>query len=190
MSEQLIEYLQSLDPAKLSYSEWVQCGMALTQEGYPVSVWNDWSAQDAARYKPGECARKWDTFSGSGTIITGGTIYQMCKDRGLLPDVKDGFLDWDAAFVADGRTDHEQADTWKPGREIRRYLETLFKPSDMVSIVVKSIQDKDGKYKPCNKGNTFKVSDLIENLSRYGDDIGQLSEIITRRPARGCASIL
>lgn len=169
---QLTEYLEALDPAALTYSEWVQCGMALKQEGYPVSVWNDWSAQDAARYKPGECARKWDTFTGSGNIITGGTIYQMCKDRGLLPDVKDGFLDWDAAFVADGRTDYEQADTWKPGQEIRRYLETLFKPSDMVSIVVKSIQDKDGKYKPCNKGNTFKVSDLIENLSRYGDDIG------------------
>ena len=171
MSE-LIEYLQALNPSALNYSEWVQCGMALKQEGFPVSVWDDWSARDAARYKPGECARKWDTFSGSGNIITGGTIYQMCKDRGLLPDVRDGFLNWDAAFIADGRADHEQADTWKPGREVRRYLETLFKPSDLISIVTKSIQDKDGKYKPCNTGNTFRVSELLDKLSRYGDDIG------------------
>ena len=171
MSE-LIEYLQALNPSALNYSEWVQCGMALKQEGFPVSVWDDWSARDAARYKPGECARKWDTFTGSGNIITGGTIYQMCKDRGLLPDVRDGFLNWDAAFIADGRADHEQADTWKPGQEVRRYLETLFKPSDLISIVTKSIQDKDGKYKPCNTGNTFRVSELLDKLSRYGDDIG------------------
>lgn len=169
MSEQLTEYLQALDPSELNYLEWIQCGMALKQEGYPVTLWDEWSARDTARYKPGECIDKWNTFSGSGNIVTGGTIYQMCRDRGLLPDKTDRALDWNSQFIADGRTDRA---VWHPGQEVKRYLETIFTPGDLVCIVTRSMKDKDGKYKPCDKGNTFKVSELIDRLNKYGDDIG------------------
>ena len=122
MSE-ILQYLEALDPAALNYTEWVQCGMALKEEGYPVSVWDHWSARDPARYKEGECSRKWETFHGSGDIVTGGTIFQICKDKGLL--AKADFMDWDDAFIADSGADPA---AWHPGQEIRQYLEALFEP--------------------------------------------------------------
>ena len=96
-------------------------------------------------------------------------MFQMCKDRGLLPDKTDRALDWNSQLIADGRTDRA---VWHPGQEVKRYLETIFTPGDLVSIVTRSTKDKDGKYKPCDKGNTFKVSELIDRLNKYGDDIG------------------
>ena len=124
MSE-ILQYLEALDPAALNYTEWVQCGMALKEEGYPVSVWDHWSARDPARYKEGECSRKWETFHGSGDIVTGGTIFQICKDKGLL--AKADFMDWDDTFIADSGADPV---AWHPGQEIRQYLEALFDPSE------------------------------------------------------------
>ena len=32
-------------PAELSYDEWLNVGMALSYEGYPFEVWDDWSRQ-------------------------------------------------------------------------------------------------------------------------------------------------
>ena len=166
MSE-ILQYLEALDPAALNYTEWVQCGMALKEEGYPVSVWDHWSERDPARYKEGECSRKWETFHGSGDIVTGGTIFQICKDKGLL--AKADFMDWDDIFIADSGADPV---AWHPGQEIRQYLEALFKPSEIVNIVTRSFQDKDGKYKPRGCGHNFKVSDLLARLKKYGDDLG------------------
>ena len=166
MSE-ILQYLEALDPAALNYTEWVQCGMALKEEGYPVSVWDHWSARDPARYKEGECSRKWETFHKSGDIVTGGTIFQICRDKGLL--AKADFMDWDDTFIADSGADPV---AWHPGQEIRQYLEALFDPSEIVNIVTRSFQDKDGKYKPRGYGHNFKVSTLLAGLKEYGDDIG------------------
>ena len=49
----LREILEHIEPAELSYQEWVNVGMALHEEGYPVSVWDDWSRRDYARYHDG-----------------------------------------------------------------------------------------------------------------------------------------
>ena len=78
----LREALTYIDPASLDYSEWLGVGMALKQEGYPVSVWDDWSRRDPGRYHPGECESKWDGFRGSGNPVTGGSIVQMARSRG------------------------------------------------------------------------------------------------------------
>ena len=75
------EALKYIDVASLSYTEWINVGMALKAEGYDVSVWDDWSRNDK-RYRSGECERKWAGFTGSANPITGGTIIQMAKDRG------------------------------------------------------------------------------------------------------------
>lgn len=157
---QLTEYLEALEPADLSYDQWLSVGMALKEEGYPVSVWDDWSARDQARYHSGECARKWETFKrDAGEIVTGGTVYQICKEMGCLPRIS--------------AAEDFSADEWHPGEDLRRYIETLFRPSDIVNVVTKSYFDeKDGKYKPCGRGNNFKASDILERLKTYGDDIG------------------
>lgn len=81
MDNLLISALSAVDVRDLSYAEWMNVGMALKHEGYACSVWDEWSRNDQ-RYHPGECARKWNTFHGSGTPVTGATIVQMAKQRG------------------------------------------------------------------------------------------------------------
>lgn len=86
-SDELISALYAIDPARLSYDEWVHIGMALKNEGEPASIWDNWSAQDPTRYHEGECERKHNSFTGSG--YTGGTIYQMAYANGWKPDRSD-----------------------------------------------------------------------------------------------------
>ena len=60
----LLEALEHIDPAGLSYQDWVAVGMGLKEAGYPASAWEDWSRRDGKRYHPGECLRKWESFTG------------------------------------------------------------------------------------------------------------------------------
>ena len=76
----LLEILKHIDPSQLNYQEWVNVGMALKHEGYTASDWDFWSQNDPARYHAAECFKKWDTFQGAGTPVTGGTIVQLAKD--------------------------------------------------------------------------------------------------------------
>ena len=57
MDTALLSALEHIPVSSLDYSEWVAVGMALKAEGYPCSVWDDWSRNDQ-RYRPGECSRK------------------------------------------------------------------------------------------------------------------------------------
>ena len=75
----LEELLKYIDPAGLSYQDWVNVGMALKEEGYPMETWQNWSASDGERYDSGEFEDKWDSFRRHD--VTGGTIVQMAKDR-------------------------------------------------------------------------------------------------------------
>ena len=66
--DNIIEALNYIDVARLSYQEWINVGMGLKSEGYDCSVWDRWSSNDS-RYKSGECERKWRTFNGSSNPI-------------------------------------------------------------------------------------------------------------------------
>ena len=48
---------------QLDRAEWVNIGMALTDMQDGLAMWEEWSATDTARYKPGECARLWRGFN-------------------------------------------------------------------------------------------------------------------------------
>ena len=53
----LLEALEHIDPAGLSYQDWVAVGMGLKEAGYSASDWEDWSRRDGKRYHPGSaCA--------------------------------------------------------------------------------------------------------------------------------------
>lgn len=60
----LVELLPYIDPAACSYEEWLQVGMGLQAEGFPLEAWDGWSQNDPQRYHLGECARKWAGFRG------------------------------------------------------------------------------------------------------------------------------
>ena len=55
--DNILSALRALEVASLSRADWIAVGMALKEEGYPCSVWDDWSRNDS-RYKPGECEKK------------------------------------------------------------------------------------------------------------------------------------
>lgn len=183
----LNEALKYISPSDLSYQEWVNVGMALKEEGYSVTVWDNWSANDN-RYHKGECEKKWESFNGSSSPVTGATIVQMAKDRGMMFGTgEERELDWDDEISYEHHDEHVVVNKnwiegkeinaptdWQPHREIIRYLEALFEQSENVGYVVQSYE-KDGKFIPANKGYYDRTAgQLIESLSQCDGDIGSV----------------
>ena len=168
----IIAALDYLNVAELDRSEWIAVGMALKEEGYSVSVWDDWSKNDS-RYRPGECEKKWAGFNGGGAHVAGGTIVQMAKDRGWSPMNmgEAGIMDWDDYIEYDGDgTPHEIP--WDPCGELVTYLKTLFEPEDIVGYVTNDVFMKDGKWQPTSGVYDRTAGELIKSLQKHPDDIG------------------
>ena len=135
--QNVLAALDYLDVRTLDRQEWIVVGMALKEEGFDVSVWDEWSRNDSKkRYHEGECQRKWSGFNGGGAHVAGGTIVQMAKDRGWSPVNigADGIMGWDDYIEYDGEgIAHETP--WDPCGELKKYLETLFSPEEIVGYV-------------------------------------------------------
>jgi len=180
----LSKLLEHIPPSHLSYQEWVNIGMALKHEGYTASDWDLWSQADA-RYDAGECFRKWDTFQGSGSPVTGATITQMAKDYGWQSassesreigwndTISDGYIVVDTDWV-EGKEIIPPVD-FNPVNEITRYLETLFEASDLVGIVTDSwYNEQKEKYFPTQGACDRSAGRLIEELNKCDGDIGKV----------------
>ena len=81
----ILSALEHISCAELNHADWIKVGMALKTEGFPVSVWDEWSSKDTARYHPGECERRWRSFHGTSNPVTGASIVQMAMERGWIP---------------------------------------------------------------------------------------------------------
>ncbi|MDT2260534.1 AAA family ATPase [Paenibacillus larvae] len=182
----LVSLLEYIDPSYLNYQEWINVGMALKYEGYTASNWDDWSKRDSTRYHPGECFKKWTTFEGTGTPITGATITQMAKDNGWMPrsaDREDRELDWNDEIAGDyvvvdknwieGKEIHEPA-VWNPVQQLTTYLEILFEASENVGYVVDTWQNDEGKYLPTKGAWDRSAGELIQLLNQCNGDIGSV----------------
>lgn len=173
--------LSHIDPRDCTYEEWTEVGMALKQEGYSPDDWENWSMSDSSRYHRGECARKWNSFRGNASPVTGGTIYQLAIEHGWQPDRGGYELDWDSEIDEDGVVvdprwlegkDVHVPHEWDPAKELTTYLQTLFEPGETVGFVTKSWKNEKGKYIPKDRGVATKTAgELIEQLSKYKDDI-------------------
>lgn len=172
----ILQALKSLDVAELSRADWIAVGMALKQEGYPCSIWDDWSQNDS-RYHPGECEKVWDSFKGSGTPVTGATVVQMAKERGFVPSsAMNSALSWDDTIEYDGDDGFigfTPATSWNPTQDLITYLETLFDNNDKVGYVTGDVwQNNEGKWVP-SKGAYYRTAgELIRSLKKHPDDIG------------------
>lgn len=106
MGYDLQSCLDAIDPGSCDYTEWVQVGMALKSEGYDWQIWDAWSARDTPRYHPGECERKWASFSEAGrqNDVAGGTIVDMARKVGWEPPEYDlgEALDWEGVVIDNG----------------------------------------------------------------------------------------
>lgn len=177
----LLEILNFINPSGLTYSEWCTVGMALKYEGHSVSDWDNWSRRDSGRYHAGECERKWKSFNGSSSPVTGGTLVQMAMEQGWVPE-RGHELDWDDTIqnefvVVDEyyveEIDIEEPKEWNPAQELIRYLETLFESTENVGYVTQS-WEKEGRYMP-SKGNWDRTAgQLIEALAHCNGDIGSV----------------
>lgn len=192
----LLELLEYIDPSTLSYQEWVNVGFALKHEGYTAIDWDQWSSQDAARYREGEIFQKWETFEGSNQPVTGATITQLAKENGWQSHYYDGddgdsVIGWNDTFVPVdvdkgyklvntdwvlGQEIHEPK-TWDPTQQIIKYLEAVFNPGDIIGYVndgysVKRADDTE-KWIPKSAGVYTKTAgELIDSLRRCKGDIG------------------
>lgn len=198
MSEEkfdLLPLLNYIDPASLSYDGWLSVGMALKHEGYTASDWDEWSRNDA-RYHTGECFTKWDSFQGTSSPVTGGTIFHLAVENGFVPttmhDDGRGALDWDASIkydndyqlldksYIDGKEIHEPKH-WNPVQEIVKYLDTLFQSDDIVAYSTESYAKTNEatgeveKYLPKKGAYDRTAGELIDELLRCD---GKINEVL------------
>ncbi|MBE9128711.1 MULTISPECIES: DUF3987 domain-containing protein [unclassified Coleofasciculus] len=82
-----LSYLNALNSYRADdYDDWLAVGMALHSiDDSLLTEWDAWS-RSSPKYKPGECEKKWKSFSSSGNSsfgkITIGTLGQMAKQDG------------------------------------------------------------------------------------------------------------
>lgn len=170
----ILSALKQINPGAVSYQEWINVGMALKAEGYGWEVWDDWSRADS-RYHAGECERKWSTFRGSTSPITGATIVQMAKDYGWTPSSPASAMDWNDVIVDDGDnfTQYAAPENWNPAEELIAYLETLFDKDDVVGYVTNDVwQDSEGRWVPAKGVFTRTAGELIASIRKHPDDLG------------------
>ena len=175
MDNNILSALSAIDVAQLSRAEWIAVGMALKEEGYPCSIWDDWSKNDD-RYHPGECQKKWDGFHGNGKPVKGGTIVQMAKERGWMPHPdRDQALNWDDTIEYDGMDGFNgfATEPWNPAQDLTTYLELLFDRDDIVGYVTGDVwQNADGKWLPSKGVYDRTAGELIDSLKKHPDDVG------------------
>ncbi len=173
--------LSKIDPASCTYDEWLNVGMALKHEGYPMDVWEAWSAYDAARFKDGECAQKWAGFNGSTTPVTGATITQMAKERGWQPQrtQEDKALDWDSAITdaapivdkhyMEAEKEIREPDRWDPIADMLNYMTAVFHRDDIIAVSMRSFekQDDPGRFVPDVGDFRNTAGYYIDRLKKY-----------------------
>ena len=171
----ILSALNHLNCAELTHGEWILVGMALKAEGFDVGVWDEWSSHDVARYHAGECQRRWNSFHGSDTPVTGASIVKLAQDRGWKPYTgDDGIMDWNDVIEYDGSgSDPDFPPTRKPTEDLILYLQTLFSPDEHVGYVTGDAwKTEDGRWVPSKGVCDRTASELIDSLRKHPDDLG------------------
>jgi regulatory protein RepA len=173
----LADALERIDPAALTYSDWEQVGMALHESGLPCSLWESWSRRDPARFREGECERKWRGFGHGAAKVGSGTIVKMARDRGWQPGGKASrparALSWDeeitpmlrASLIESAPIPHVAK---RPAAaQLLEYLEALFEPDEYVGYVT-AAEDNGKKLVPADRGVYTRTAGDIERALRGG----------------------
>jgi len=174
MDNNILSALKRIDVAALDRADWIAVGMALKEEGFPCSVWDDWSRNDT-RYHVGECERLWKGFRGSGNPVKAGTIIQMAQDRGWVMFGEEGCMAWDDTIEYDGDDGFTgfSSDTWDPAQDLITYLESVYQPDDHVAYVTGDVwKNADGKWVPSKGCYDRTAAELIASLRKHPDDVG------------------
>lgn len=172
----ILSALSSIDVSTCTRDEWLRVGMALKAEGFPCSVWDDWSRVDF-RYHSGECERLWNGFREEGNIVKGGSIIQLAKDTGWVwtPPKDDALcMAWDDTIEFDGESFQGfGGNAWDAVGDFRKYLETLFDAEDKVAYVTNDVwQTEDGRWVPSKGAYDRTAGELLDSLKANPKDLG------------------
>lgn len=136
--DDILAALRVIDPATLDYAQWLAVGMALHYEGAPAQVWDEWSRPDP-RFQDGECFRKWDSFRGSDTPVTGRTILRLARDTGRWPP-----KGWDSDYERYSGLDAEH-DAWSD-EDVDALLDlTLVTLEDVIDLSEDELKARDAE---------------------------------------------
>ena len=171
----LLNALNYIDPGKLTYIDWLRVGMALKAEGYPLDTFIAWSNKDTKRAKLTNFEHKWGTFNGSG--VTGATIMELAKQQGFVPKryEGDGCMGFEDTIEYDGVEEFFAKPAEPSGAEqLIKYLKTLFNDSDIIRYVTTDSYYDEVKEKWYPKNGVYykAVRNIIDDIYRYGDDLG------------------
>ena len=81
--------LDFINPANLTYDDWLAVGMALKNIGMDCSDWENWSRADE-RFKDGECQYKWNGFNRDGYEV--GTLFHFAQLGGY--EAQEIYREW------------------------------------------------------------------------------------------------
>lgn len=84
--EHMLEHINVVDG---EYEKWLSVGMALKNEGFECSLWEQWS-RSQPKFKEGECESKWNGFNRPGYGI--GTLFQYATEGNY--DEKETRQEW------------------------------------------------------------------------------------------------
>jgi RecA-family ATPase len=192
--EKALACIDALPCSSLTYTEWLNVGMALEHSGCSAADWDAWSARDSKRYHPGECERKWRGFRGHQPPVTLGTLIELTRQNGCLPDGLWSFdgddsppvpgFGWDdplprgkaepsAAWVQPDDLPAPAGD-WKP-MDLARYLEAMYQPEERVGLCVEAWKPEgkdDGRWLPKKGVYDRTAGALIELIHGCGGDLG------------------
>lgn len=158
----LMEALDRIDPSDLDYEQWLAVGAALHHEGYPSSVWRDWSMRDPSRFNERDFKTKWASFGHeTGKPVTGGTIVKLARDAGWKPERPHHALAWDAVIGGHGADEPPIVDATMVGDydvdvrpmystghgrdELRAFIDALFEDSEVIGYVTNFTTKTDEK---------------------------------------------
>lgn len=184
-AREILDALSYIDPACLSYQEWVDVGFALHESGLACSIWDAWSAKDSTRYHTGECARKWKSFGrGQSAHVSAGTLMYLAKQAGY--SAMGEVFDWDSKVDtridkppaprfsvawADEATPDEMTSTEKATVQLSKYLSALFDDDDHVGYVTESWITQDGRHVP-TKGSYDRTALQLRQELAHAKDLG------------------
>ncbi|HBA83921.1 MAG TPA: DNA primase [Verrucomicrobia bacterium] len=197
--ERALACLSQIDPAGLSYDDWLRVGMALENAGCTASDWEQWSARDRERFHEGECFKKWKTFRGHTPPVTLGTLIEMVRlSGGQMPrdeenewdfgdDEEGGAFGWDEPLLKKPKVKPivdvnwvqndelpPPAKDWAPG-DLVRYLEAMFLSEDLVGYVAEAwFDERKQKWLPKKGVCDRTAAQLIEEIQECKGDLGSV----------------
>ena len=174
--QNIIDALDFIDPSELPYDDWLRVGMAIHAEGLPMSVFDEWSKKDPARYNEKDLISTWNSFGkGGGKEVTGGTIIQLARERGFDTHrrLSIGVYEWDDDLLPEDDLIEKMPHKLSAAEQLKIYLKTVFKENEYVGYVTTDCffnEDKK-KWEPGRGFFDRTAGELIKALDKYGDDL-------------------